>query len=343
MSNWLTQFEVLYSLLESQSGKPKSIMMIPRSKAALRAITILFLVGVSLAPAQVTLVATDASGVSSFANAGHWSDGAAPSGTKDYVDAIGIMRTPDATGASFTFAGNSLTLGNGTTSGVTLAIKAQTAGAVINVASLYLNFGMVSESGTSLSDTLTGGVTLLAGGGIFDAATRTLAVGSAIGGSGGLTAQSTGGAGTVQLTHAGNTYSGGTSVLSGTLDVRQDGALGSGNVSVASGATLKLELGSASDYIADSASLLLSGSAAVNLNFTGSDTIGALSLDGGATYAILGTWGGLSSSAQNKSSLFTGTGVFTVTAVPEGSVAFLFLSGLGMLGLGAIYKRQRLA
>ena len=54
---------------------------------------------------------------------------------------------------------------------------------------------------------------------------------------------------------------------------------------------LTLDSGSANNYIADSADLVLTASASATLNFTGTDTVRALSLDGGATYKVASTYG----------------------------------------------------
>ena len=121
------------------------------------------------------------------------------------------------------------------------------------------------------------------------------------------------GTGKVTLT-APSSYSGGTVVLDGTLDVQSDGGLGSGKVAVGDGATLILENGVANSYLASTADLLLSGSPVINLNFRGTDTIASLSLDGGATYAAVGTWGSPSSGAAHADSRFTGTGGLQVTS-----------------------------
>jgi len=122
------------------------------------------------------------------------------------------------------------------------------------------------------------------------------------------------GTGTVTLT-ASNAYRGATTVSQGTLDVRSDGGLGSGNVTVVDGATLTLELGATSAYLSAAADLLLSGPApVVNLAFTGTNTIHSLSFDGGATYAAAGTWGSKGSRAANTDSRLTGTGVLQVVS-----------------------------
>jgi autotransporter-associated beta strand protein len=120
-----------------------------------------------------------------------------------------------------------------------------------------------------------------------------------------------------------NTYSGGTTVNAGTLDVSTDGALGTGNVAVADPAMLTLELGATNGYIASSADLLLSGGGpTVNLNFTGTNYIHALSYDGGSTYQPAGVYGPAGSGATYENSRFggSGTGYLTVTATPSTNV-----------------------
>lgn len=127
-------------------------------------------------------------------------------------------------------------------------------------------------------------------------------------GSGSLTELGT--AGTLVL-GAANTYIGGTIVSVGTLEAQVDGSLGSGDVSVAGGATLQLDSPAG---IASSANLLLSGaSPSVILNFSGTSTINALSFDGGVTFARTGTWGAVGSGAPNTDARLTGGGQLQVT------------------------------
>ena len=62
----------------------------------------------------VTLTATDTgSGDQSFSQAGHWSNGLAPTNGNDYVVALQWLRTPYSNGATFSFGGDSLTITNG--------------------------------------------------------------------------------------------------------------------------------------------------------------------------------------------------------------------------------------
>ena len=50
----------------------------------------------------------------------------------------------------------------------------------------------------------------------------------------------------------------------------------------------------------------------VTNSFSGTDTIGGLSFDGGATWQEAGTWGSSTSTAANKDSHFTGAGILNV-------------------------------
>lgn len=95
------------------------------------------------------------------------------------------------------------------------------------------------------------------------------------------------GVGTLKLTGA-NTYTGNTTVQAGTLSITNP--------------TLSL---------ADAADVLLTTGAVFNLNFSGTDSIRSLFFDG--ISQAVGTWGSLASTATNKSSFFTGTGVLNIT------------------------------
>lgn len=136
-----------------------------------------------------------------------------------------------------------------------------------------------------------------------------------------------------------NSYSGGTTVSAGVLDVKKDDGLGFGDVSVGSGAKLKLELAISNNYISDTGKLLLAAGSTVELAFTGApDTISALSFDGGNTFAAVGIWGAPGSGAQFTSAFFTGTGTLNVL-VPEPNTAILLAACAGFLGL----RRRRTA
>lgn len=129
-----------------------------------------------------------------------------------------------------------------------------------------------------------------------------------------------------------NTYSGGTFVNAGVTDIRVDGGLGTGNVTIASGATLKLSQGIANAYINSQATLTLNGAApVVNLDFTGApNTIKGLSF-GGLPQAA-GTWGAIGSGANHESAFFTGTGMINVTS---GGTAPQPVTDMQITGAGA--------
>jgi autotransporter-associated beta strand protein len=67
--------------------------------------------------ATVSLNANDAVNTTSFNAVGHWNNSAAPASTNDYNTAGFFMRTPGDSVTSYTFAGNSLTLGTANLSG----------------------------------------------------------------------------------------------------------------------------------------------------------------------------------------------------------------------------------
>ena len=123
-------------------------------------------------------------------------------------------------------------------------------------------------------------------------------------------------AGTSTLTLSGaNTFTGGISVQAGTLSIN-------------------------SAFINDTANVSLVTGSVFDLNFSGTDTIGALLFDG--VSQAIGTYGSISSTAAYKSSFFTGAGILNVTslaAIPEPSAIAALAGGL-TLGLCALRRRR---
>jgi hypothetical protein len=270
------------------------------------------------AQAAVLLTATDALYESSFNTAGHWADSSAPSAGKDYVVPSGFkMRTPHSSGADYVFAGDSLTLAG------TIQVKGT---GTMTVSDLRLDGGTYSISSSDVNPTLAGAITLLSGGGKFYAgkgttSSRPSTVTATISGSGLLTLRSYDAEDIVTLNSSGpNTHSGGTiithnnTVAGQRVNVIGNFALGTGDVRVNAGVALDLSGGD--DFIDSAAYLILDDSTAlVDLDFSGTDTIGALSFDGDSTFAAIGLWGAVGNGdADFTDSQITGTGLLNVTA-----------------------------
>lgn len=117
---------------------------------------------------------------------------------------------------------------------------------------------------------------------------------------------------TVTLSGA-NTFSGGITLDSGILTGKANGALGINNIMVADGATLALS-GTATNYIGDQMKLTMASSSILNLAFNGADRIGALSLDGGATWLANGTYNAAALGALGIGT-YTGGGSLAVAGV----------------------------
>ncbi|MBW8781694.1 MAG: autotransporter-associated beta strand repeat-containing protein [Verrucomicrobia bacterium] len=128
---------------------------------------------------------------------------------------------------------------------------------------------------------------------------------------GGLTKQ---GLGTLTLTGA-NTFTGSIHVNAGTLSIN-------------------------SAFIANTASVYLLTGGTLDLNYSGSDTIVGLFIDGAAQN--VGTWGSLSSSADFKSALITGNGLLNITssAIPEPSTYAIAAGGLALVGAMVVRRRR---
>jgi autotransporter-associated beta strand protein len=122
-------------------------------------------------------------------------------------------------------------------------------------------------------------------------------------------------AGTGILTMSGsNTYTGNTSIEAGTLSL--------GN-------------GSTNTGLADAADVSIAASATLNLNYTGSDVIDELTINGVAKAP--GIWGSVASGAPNTDPALTGTGTLTVTTGPSASAYDTWASSYGLTGLNAAF------
>jgi len=303
--------------------------------------TLLAASAVDSTAATVTLTASDTGTTQSFTGSSNWDNGQAPSAGNDYRTGVYTLRT-DGGSANYTFAGDSLTMGDSVTTNSDARLAIRTTGTV-TISDLRLNHGNVAVY-VSTSSTLAGSVTLIDWGSFSPtAAGRTLIVTATVGGSGQLRVST----GNVILNHANNSYTGGTIVAASSAEshlfVQADGALGSGDVSLkggSNGTKLTLSNGITNSYIASTASLILAKdlqSESVTLSFQGVNVIGNLSFDGGLTWVTAGTYGAIGSGATYQSDIFSGTGLLEVTGIPEASTSAML--GIGAL-IGALVIRQ---
>lgn len=302
----------------------------------------------SASAADITMTGNNASGTSGFNSGTGWPGSEAPTAGNNYFNGGFTLRTPNNSTASFTFAGDSLTI---TGSGAFL-YKGGNGGTII-VDHLRLVDGARFEQGGGAggtSMTLGGNISLVGTGGLIrtgagNASGRTTIVTANIGGSGHLSLDNhevaSGGVGTTILQGI-NTYTGGTTIGDGVsthrfqLVVQSNLGIG-GNINVLDGAQLKLDINTA---IGSDQNLILSPSLAngsIILDFGGTNTIGGLSFDGGLTFADVGTYGAIGSGANFESAMFTGSG--TLTVVPEpAEISLVIAAGLGLL---AFARRSR--
>jgi MYXO-CTERM domain-containing protein len=300
-------------------GLAKTLLGAPHTLPGLSGtlfLTLSLAVASTASAATVTLSATDAVGESSFSSGLHWSDTTAPSAANDYFVAGGRSLRTIADSGSATFEGNSLTLGDGTTTG-TLVLKNQAAGAVITVNNLTLNNGELQAGGTSTgaanSVTVAGnGITLASGSTNrlnTGAAERRLTVTAPISGDGALQKTS---AGTAVLTGS-NSYTGGTSIAAGMLQFGTIASMpASGTVATSANTTLAVNVGGVGEFTnattgAGSIGGLLAGTggqgAAVTWNASASLGIDTTNATGNVTYA----------DAINRGLIKLGTGTLELT------------------------------
>jgi len=145
---------------------------------------------------------------------------------------------------------------------------------------------------------------------------------------------------TITISGANPSFVGSVSVLDGIITVSGSGTLGNNNViNVGAGglAGAHLNLNSVDTVLGAGATLDTITGSVVNLGYTGTDDILALSLTGGSTYVSPGIYGSVASGAPNTSSIFTGLG--TLTIVPEPSTWALLTGAVSLLA--AFRRRQR--
>lgn len=170
----------------------------------------------------VQLTGSDAVGESGFNYAGTWSDGRFAHPGAAYSTGNYLLRTP-ATGNSYTFVGESLTVNNTNGANGGLLYKGTGTSGVTTFRNLILDGGYVRHA-SGASDLLNlGGKVTLTGAATIDAAQGDVTISANIGGSGSLAK-----AGSHTLTlSGGNSYAGNTIISGGTVRLAPPVAVGS--------------------------------------------------------------------------------------------------------------------
>lgn len=130
-----------------------------------------------------------------------------------------------------------------------------------------------------------------------------------------------------------NTYTGATTVSAGTLATSSTATLGFSNIAIADGAILTLN---SAFSIGDANTLTFGSASAINMDFTGSDTLASITRTGGSTLSTPGVYSAADLNTFFGGSSFASTTGGTFTVVPEPSTAIL-----GGLGLLALLRRRR--
>lgn len=114
-------------------------------KRVLLVLMFVSMLSLSAQAVDITMTASDGIGASSFNSGLNWAGGAAPSAGNDYFTANFRLRTP-ASGDSFTFAGDSLTVNNTNGYDASFMYKGTGTTAAITVDNLILDGGMISHA-----------------------------------------------------------------------------------------------------------------------------------------------------------------------------------------------------
>jgi PEP-CTERM motif len=127
-----------------------------------------------VAHAQYVMTNSDSLGNSSFNSAGNWSSGAAPVAGSTYTTDGYLLRSP-ASGSAYTFAGDSLTIGDGSGAAAFSTVTANNNALIFKTASQTLTVNNLIANGSQIRDglgngqwaALDGNITVLSGGVAF--------------------------------------------------------------------------------------------------------------------------------------------------------------------------------
>lgn len=252
----------------------------------------------------------------------NWSDRVAPHADAEYTSAL-TVRTSNTTGSNVSLFDPKLTI----QTGGKLSLKG-----AASVTELHMAGGILSDGYTNRSApvSLAGTVYVDAATSVtVDNGTTSMVISAALIGSNALTINTTNTTSTLTLSGNGTQFSGDWFINGNSkLIAGGTGSLGSGNISVASGASLNLNY----DLSNSTGSLTLNGILVLDQALTfGEVTIAGQSLDAGRTYTY-----------TELNTLFDaniaegGSGSITIAAVPEPAAVSLLA-----LGAVALLKRRR--
>jgi autotransporter-associated beta strand protein len=159
--------------------------------------------------ATVTLLSSDAVGTSSFTGATNWSNDAVPGSANNYFTSTFGLRTP-ADANNYTFAGHSLTLQAGATSGYSLIYKGAAAANIYTINNLTNNGGLIRSGAGSGNTCIIAGNMVVAGNSTIQADQSAFVISANLSGAGTLTNLNPG-----PQTYGTVTYSGTNSAFTG--------------------------------------------------------------------------------------------------------------------------------
>ncbi|HEY1717033.1 MAG TPA: PEP-CTERM sorting domain-containing protein [Verrucomicrobiae bacterium] len=311
----------------------------------------------AISNAQVVMTANDAIGTTSFNAAGTWSPAGAPAAGSTYSTLGFLLRSPTTAG-SYTFTGNSLTVGGGNGGGANTfspvsanndALIFKVSAITLTVNNLILDGGQIRDgNGVGQAASLDGNITVTANGGSF-IAQDTNFINSAISGSGtiyiGDNGQTTDQRARIVFTSGASTFNGNIMMTNTAVNTPNRSIL-----DFAAGSLMNFKIGAngVNNKISGVGTVTFSGSFTFDLS-TADNTIGdswdIVDPSVLSTYNSL-TVNGFTQNGTSWDDLTKGvdydfsqtTGLLTVEAVPEPSI--LALCGMGLAGLVG-WKRRK--
>jgi hypothetical protein len=323
---------------------------------------ILCILNVQALAAVIIMSADDGAGTTSFNAGTHWTGGAAPVAGNAYYTSGHLLRL-SATSGTYTFAGDSLTLGydpandalansfpfpGGAVNNDGLLFKATNE--IANISNLIMDAGIIRDgNGTGQSVTLNGNLYVTSrGGGFYAQCNQT--INSVISGPGTIYFgdNGSGEAGrTVTFTSGLSTYAG--NIIMSPLPSRT--TAGYARLTFAAGSIMNFTIGANGVNNSISGIGTLDYAGALNINLTAADnTIGdtwILSNPMTQTYESTFSINGFTSLGDSNTWTEAANGVIyqytqnngTLTVVPEPATAVMAL--IGALGMGLIWLRKR--